>query len=56
MAQKPRLVKVAANAYACTACPNFKVEITKPHKMNAGQLQRHLAAREAQHLKKCHPA
>ena len=52
MGTKPEFKRVGATTYACTACDNFKVEITK--KLNAGELQRHLAVRLAQHIKKYH--
>jgi hypothetical protein len=52
MATKPQFKKVGASSYACTVCANFKVEIIE--KMNAGRLQRHLAARLAQHIKQYH--
>ena len=52
MAKKPEFKKVGANIYACTICPNFKIEIVK--KLNAGELKRHLAVRLAQHIKEYH--
>ena len=52
MANKPEFKRVGATKYACTVCDNFKVEITK--KLNAGELQRHLAVRLAQHVQQYH--
>ena len=52
MANKPEFKRVGASTYACTLCPHFEVEITK--KLNAGQLQRHLDMRLAQHIKQYH--
>jgi hypothetical protein len=52
MATKPQFKKVGASTYACTVCENFQVVITK--KLNAGQVQRHLEIRLAQHVKQYH--
>jgi len=52
MANKPEFKKLGASTYACTICKNFKVEVTK--KLNAGELQRHLEMRLAQHIQQYH--
>jgi hypothetical protein len=52
MAKKPEFKQIGATTYACTVCPNYKVEIV--NRLNEGELQRHLAVRLAQHIKECH--
>src|SRR5208283_5679584 len=53
MAERPEFKRIGASTYACTVCPNFKIEIVKrPRKMNAGELRKHLDARLVQHIQK----
>lgn len=52
MGMKPQFKKVGASTYACTVRPNFKIEFMK--NLNAGQLQKRLEARLAQHIKDYH--
>ena len=54
MAERPEFKRVGASTYACTVCSNFKVEIVKPSKMNAGRWRKHLDARLVQHIQKYH--
>ena len=54
MTERPSFKRVGASTYACTVCSNFKVEIVKPSKMNAGQWRKHLDARLVQHIQKYH--
>jgi len=52
MLGKPEFKQIGASTYACTVCPNFKIEITK--KLNAGQVQKHLEKRLSEHIRKYH--
>jgi hypothetical protein len=54
MRERPVFKRVGASTYACTVCSNFKVEIVKPRKMNAGELRKHLEARLVEHIQKYH--
>ncbi len=52
MTQEPKWKKVGASTYACTVCPNFKIEVIK--NLNAGELKKRLGTRLAAHIKTHH--